>query len=135
MKTYSSFLLVLIAVITFTACKDKQPEVVTVDNQVEEVATKQENFEGKDLVKAEFTINGMTCAMGCAKMIEKKLAGMEGVKSATVDFENKLARVEFDNEKVTPTSLENTVSEAGDAYTVSEMKTVTNFSNTESQPK
>lgn len=135
MKTYRSIFLVVVLVITFTACKEKQPEVVTVDNTTEEVAVTQTSFEGKEVAKAEFTINGMTCAMGCAKMIEKKLAGMDGVKSAKVDFDNKLAIVEYDEEKVTPTSLENTVSEAGAAYSVSEMKAVASFSEDESKPE
>jgi len=29
----------------------------------------------------------MTCAIGCAKTIETKLAKMDGVQKATVDFE------------------------------------------------
>ena len=33
----------------------------------------------------------MTCAMGCAKTIEKKMAKMDGVKMAKVDFEKELA--------------------------------------------
>ena len=40
--------------------------------------------------KAEFGIEGMTCAMGCAKTIEKKMAKMDGVKSAKVDFEKEM---------------------------------------------
>ena len=44
----------------------------------------------------------MTCEMGCAKTIQKKLAGMEGVKSATVDFKNEMAMVEYDVAKVQP---------------------------------
>ena len=42
----------------------------------------------------------MTCAIGCAKSIEKKIAKMEGVKSATVDFDRKLAMVEYNEAKV-----------------------------------
>ena len=46
--------------------------------------------------KSEFNIEGMTCAMGCAKTIENKLAHTNGVKSVTVDFEKTLATIEFD---------------------------------------
>jgi len=132
MKSFNwKYTLILILLVTFS-CKDKQPEVVTISNEVEAAATSTEdNWEGKEIAKAEFTINGMTCAMGCAKMIENKLASMDGVKSAEVDFENKLARVEYDGEKVTTNSLESTVTAAGKSYSVAEMKTVENFSSPE----
>ena len=71
----------------------------------------------------------MTCAIGCAKTIEKKLAKMEGVKSAKVDFDKKLAMVEFDEAKVTTTNLEETVKGAGESYTVNDMKTVESFTS------
>jgi len=48
----------------------------------------------------------MTCEMGCAKTIEKKMAKMEGVKTAKVDFDTRLAMVEYDEAKVSPKSLQ-----------------------------
>jgi mercuric ion binding protein len=42
------------------------------------------------------TIEGMTCAMGCAKTIEKELTNLDGVQKATVDFDKKTATVVFD---------------------------------------
>jgi Cu+-exporting ATPase len=71
----------------------------------------------------------MTCAIGCAKTIEKKLAKMDGVKSAKVDFEKKLAQVEYDESIINTVSLENTVTKASDSYSVNDMKTVDFFSN------
>lgn len=134
MKTFNwRYSFVLLLAIAFS-CKDQEPKVVTVSNEAETIVEiPAENWEGKEVAKAEFTINGMTCAMGCAKRIENKLAAMEGVKSAEVDFENKVARVEFDEEKVTTTSLETTVTEAGKTYTVAEMKTVETFTNEETK--
>ena len=74
----------------------------------------------------------MTCAMGCAKTIEKKIAKMDGVKSATVDFDKRIAMVEYDEAKVTPNSLEEAVTKAGDIYKVKDMKTVDTFSSEKS---
>ena len=79
--------------------------------------------------KAEFTINGMTCELGCANTIEKKIAKMDGVKSAKVDFDLELAMVEYDEAIVTPTSLEKTVTQVASTYKVEDMKTVVNFSS------
>jgi len=49
---------------------------------------------------ADIGVDGMTCAIGCAKMLEKKLAATEGVTIATVDFDAKLATIEYDKTKI-----------------------------------
>ena len=53
---------------------------------------------------------------------------MDGIKSATVSFDKKLAMVEYDEAKVTPSILEETVVKVSNIYKVSDMKTVDNFS-------
>ena len=104
------------------SCKNEtKPEIKTVEVANETSKTADPNAT---YAKAEFTIDGMTCAMGCAKTIEKKIASMDGVKSATVDFDKKLAMVEYNVAKVTPILLEETVTKVSDTYEVSEMKTV-----------
>ncbi|MEZ4793823.1 MAG: heavy metal-associated domain-containing protein [Gelidibacter sp.] len=109
------------------ACKNEtQPEIKTVETEVSSTAKTLD--PNAHYAKAEFSIEGMTCAMGCAKTIEKKIAGMEGVRSAKVDFDRRLAMVEYDDAKVTPVSLEATVKKAGDVYSVKDMKTVESFS-------
>jgi len=109
------------------SCKNEtEPQVKTVE--VEQTVTKNEIAADAKLAKAEFNIEGMTCAIGCAKTIEKKLSEMEGVKSATVDFDKKLAMVEYDEAIVNSTSLEKTVTTASDKYAVVNMKTVESFS-------
>jgi mercuric ion binding protein len=50
------------------------------------------------------------------------------VKSAKVDFDRRLAMVEYDEAMVTPTILTETVSKVADVYKVKDMKTVEDFS-------
>ncbi len=73
----------------------------------------------------------MTCAMGCAKTIEKKLAEMDGVQKATVDFDKKTATVEFDANKQTSEKLVETVEAAADGktYKVSNVKSSGNHAS------
>lgn len=130
MKTLKHISLILCVSMAFIACKNEAtPEIKTVSTTPEAIAD-----EGKTLnpnatyAKAEFGIEGMTCAVGCAKTIEKKLAKMDGVKSAKVDFDRRLAMVEYDNDMVTPTSLTETVSKVADVYKVNDIKTVDTFS-------
>ncbi len=76
------------------------------------------------LQTASFNIEGMSCAVGCAKTIEKKLSKMDGVQKASVDFEKKTATVEFDASKLSPETLVETVEAAADGktYKVSNVK-------------
>lgn len=132
MKLLKSLILLLVFTVAFTACKnEKQPEVKTVETEV--TTEKTADDANATYAKAEFTIKGMTCEMGCAKTIEKKLAKMDGVKSAKVDFDKKLAMVEYDEAKVTTASLEETVKKTGESYTVQDMKTVDEFSSDDSK--
>ncbi|SDB60712.1 Cu+-exporting ATPase [Flavobacteriaceae bacterium MAR_2010_188] len=131
MKNLKYFLFLFTLSVALFSCKNSEPEVITVDN------TTNNNKEiamdaNADYAKAEFGIKGMTCAMGCAKSIENKLAKMDGVKSAKVDFEHEVAMVEYNEAKVTPKSLEEAVASAGNEYKVTEMKTVDSFSSAKS---
>ena len=128
MKTLKSLCIVAIIALVFTSCKNEtDPEVKTVDVEV----TKKDVAESLDpnatYAKVEFSIDGMTCAMGCAKTIEKKMAKMEGVKTAKVDFDKRLAMVEYDEAKVTPKSLEETVTKVAEIYKVKDIKIVEDF--------
>ncbi|MFI1772916.1 cation transporter [Thalassobellus citreus] len=127
MKTIKIILSLFVITTIFFSCKNEaKAEIKTVEVATETVKKLDPNAT---YAKAEFTINGMTCAMGCAATIEKKIAKMDGVKSAKVDFGKKLAMVEYDNAKVTPASLEETVTKVADIYKVADMKTVDTFSN------
>ena len=88
---------------------DDTKEVSETGQKAPAVAAKPET--------ASFKIDGMTCSMGCAKTIEEKLAHMEGVQKATVDFDKKEAIVEFDAAVLTPEKLYATVEATGDGTT------------------
>jgi len=93
--TFTKSLLVLaVAGITFTGCKKEEKTTETTATTETPAPTKE--IAAADLQTATFEIEGMTCAMGCAATIEKKLAETEGVKEAKVDFETKTATIAFD---------------------------------------
>lgn len=127
MKTLKQFLTLALVITFAVGCKnnDAKPEVKTVE--VETADVKKELDPNATYAKAEFTVEGMTCAIGCAKTIEKNIAKMDGVKSAKVDFDKKLAMVEYDEAQVTTNDLEATVKKTGDTYSVHDMKTVESF--------
>ncbi|WP_299525312.1 heavy-metal-associated domain-containing protein [Winogradskyella sp.] len=126
MKTFKNICIVAITFLAFVSCKnDNQPEVKTVEVASKDVSKTLD--PNATYAKVEFGIEGMTCAMGCAKTIEKKMAKMDGVKSAKVDFDKRLAMVEYDEAKVTPNSLEEAVAKVGEVYKVKDMKVVDDF--------
>ena len=53
------------------------------------------NQEAVKNTAMSMSIEGMTCAMGCARAIEVELKNVEGVSSAVVDFESATASIEF----------------------------------------
>ena len=128
MNTLKNICIVAIMALVFTSCKNEEKlEVKTVDVEVTSKDVSKTLDPNASYAKVEFSIDGMTCAMGCAKTIEKKMAKMEGVKSAKVDFDKRLAMVEFDEAKVTPKSLEEAVTDVAEIYKVKDIKLVDDF--------
>jgi Cu+-exporting ATPase len=127
MKYFKIILTSTFLFVFFLACKNEpKSEIKTVEMSAESTKNIDPNATYS---KAEFSIKGMTCEIGCAKTIQKKLASMEGVKSATVDFKNEMAMVEYDVDKANPMSISEKVTSVSDTYSVENMKTVAEFSS------
>lgn len=124
MKISKSFFILALSGMMFVSCKNEvktdAPEGTPADTTVVDTT----KVVAENLETASFKIDGMTCAMGCAKTIEKKLAAMDGIQKASVDFEKKTANVEYDAAKQTPETIRETVEAVagGDSYKVSEMR-------------
>ncbi|WP_431157240.1 cation transporter [Winogradskyella poriferorum] len=128
MNTIKNLFSLVVVMLLIVACKNEtEPEVKTVEVNVTSKSVSPTIDENATFAKVEFGVEGMTCAMGCAKTIEKKIAKMDGVKSAKVDFEKRLAMVEYDEAKVSPESLEETVVSVAKVYKVKNMKKVEAF--------
>lgn len=59
----------------------------------------------ENLMMADYKIDGMVCAMGCAKTIEEEIGSIEGVTASFVDFESGKAHFEFDKTIVSENNL------------------------------
>jgi copper chaperone CopZ len=104
--------------VLFISCK--QTASAPTEKQVAETKSP---INKEKLEKATFTIEGMTCAIGCAKTIEKELSETNGVQSASVDFDKKQAVVSFDSSIQSTASITKIVEATadGETYKVSNM--------------
>nr|WP_315249874.1 heavy metal-associated domain-containing protein [uncultured Flavobacterium sp.] len=125
MNFTKSIAIIAISGLLFANCKDNKAEVKTETASTETAATKiKKEIAAENLQTASFTITGMTCAVGCAATIQEELTGLDGVQTAKVDFDKKLATVTFDKTIQNPESLTKVVQATGDGktYKVSNMK-------------
>ncbi|MFQ3341398.1 MAG: mercuric ion binding protein [Flavobacteriaceae bacterium] len=95
--------------------KNQTPKVVVV-------SIKQESPEEIEIISkksfAKLRIEGMTCAIGCAATIEKKLQKTSGISSVKVDFETKTAWVTYDPSLLSLNGISTVVKETGTNYSV-----------------
>ena len=123
---FTKYLLTLALASTLLfSCKDSASKPLP-ENLKETSAQKQKtNTVAVKPETTSFKIEGMTCAMGCAKTIEDKLSKMDGVQKAVVDFDNKEATVSFDASVITSKKLIEAVETTGDGatYKVAGIKT------------
>ncbi len=70
------------------------------------------NSSGTKLIEQTFPVLEMTCA-ACAISVESMLKSVKGVKSASVNYPNQTASVEYDGSLVTPIDLQSTVRSIG----------------------
>ncbi len=120
MNFSKSLMFIALAGVMFTSCKETASENLA-DAEDAVVVEKTVALQPET---ASFSIEGMSCAVGCAATIEKKLAKMDGVQHATVDFDTKTAKVEFDASKLTTENLVEAVETAADGktYKVADVK-------------
>ena len=68
MKTLKNIIAIAVILLIVISCKNEaKPEVKTIEVETAADATDNKLDPNATYAKAEFKIDGMTCAMGCAK--------------------------------------------------------------------
>ena len=114
-----------ILVLLIVSCTSKNPEKKTV-SQSEDTKVEMAN---ENLSNISFQVDGMTCEIGCAARIKKKVASMEGVALSKVNFEAKTAYISFDPATTSFENVKATIESLGDDYKVGEATAVAAFSS------
>ena len=108
--------LTLTLLIYTTACKNNSTKEINTS-----VAVEKENIQN-----IEVNIEGMTCEIGCAKLIESKVHKLEGVTFSKVNFEEKNGKFSFDSNKISEEEIAKNINgiAGGDLYKVTGIKTI-----------
>ena len=85
---------ILIIICTFFSCNESKKESVIEKSDV----SKQE--VAANLKSIAVDIEGMTCEIGCARIIQSKLSKVEGVTYSKVTFETKKGQFTYDSNKL-----------------------------------
>ena len=81
------------------------------------------------------SIEGMSCAKGCAMQIQNKIAGIPGITRSQVDFDDKSAVFEYDGEQVKPDDIINKIASLADGKYKATVEMVGPIDNTEKEPQ
>ena len=101
------------------ACKNSNnPPTVIVETENVNTSSVEVQADAMSLL----TIEGMVCAIGCAKVIEDNLNQVQGVLKASVDFDAKIATIRFDSQLVQPDTFLQTIEDISDRFKVKELE-------------
>ncbi len=123
MKFKNSFSILFVVLLLFSSCeKSNETKNSAISTDHNEVAENIKNIEVE--------IEGMTCEIGCARLIQSKLYKTDGVKFADINFENKSGNITFDANKLSTEDIKNEIQKiaGGDLYKVTHSKEVESFS-------
>ena len=99
-----SFALLISVAFVFKSCQEAETEEATVATEV--LAENKQEVDMK--------VDGMVCAMGCAKYIEKEVGDMNGVLASTVNYEEGTAHFQFDKSVLSANEIEQFINDIHD---------------------
>tara|TARA_B110000881_G_scaffold72644_1_gene63224 strand:- start:1958 stop:2338 length:381 start_codon:yes stop_codon:yes gene_type:complete len=118
MKNSFPFFIIL-SIVFLGGCQNKlTPKVIEVP--ISQESPKKIEALGEKAY-AKLSIEGMTCAIGCAVTIEKKLQRTSGIVSAKVDFETNTGWVTYDATMLNLDKISSVVKSTGTSYSVSKI--------------
>ena len=105
----------LLGLCTLFSCNQSKSK----DKSKENETTQQDVAANYKSIEVE--IEGMTCEIGCARLIQSKLSKVEGITYTKVDFESGKGLFTFDSNKLNKEAIAENISKiaGGDLYSVS----------------
>lgn len=114
MKVLIKIFSVTILVLFFNSCESRNETKQGVKESSETNAIVQ------NLKEVKVDIKGMTCEIGCARLIQSKLYKADGVTFAKISFEDSSGVVKFDQNRISEEGIKKIIEKTagGDIYSV-----------------
>ena len=108
----------------------------TTKNKEAEAGSETSSKEA-DMRIVKLDIEGMTCEIGCAKLIQSKLYKTDGVDFAKISFADSSGVVRYDANRLTESDIRNAVEGAGggDLYRIKEIAYLSQLDSSEDSTK
>ena len=122
-KIFSISLLVLF----FISCESRK------ETKLDLKEASETNVVAQNLRQVKVDIKGMTCEIGCARLIQSKLYKADGVTFAKISFEDSSGVVKFDQNRISEEGIKKIIEKTagGDIYTVTGMHKIDIVSQTD----
>lgn len=122
MKIINKIVYVVVVSLFFLSCNNGK-------EQIKGESVKTEKILAENIKNIEVEIKGMTCEIGCARLIQSKLYKADGIKFAKVSFADSLGSISYDANRISQKEIKDVIQKVagGDLYKVIEMKEVDKF--------
>lgn len=119
-KIHIKFISLAIIILFFASCETKKSK------EKRQIELNEQKLIAEDLQQVKVAINGMTCEIGCARLIQSKLYKAEGVSFAKVSFEDSSGVVSFDQNRISEEEIKKIIERTagGEIYTVTSIDQV-----------
>ena len=121
MKVHIKFISLAVFMLFFVSCdsqKSKKPN--------EEIDSIEQKAVAEDLHQVKVAIKGMTCEIGCARLIQSKLYKADGISYAKISFADSSGVISFDQNRISEDEIKQIIERTagGDIYSVAYIEEV-----------
>ncbi len=119
-KLHIKFISLAILMLFFISCDSKKPEEQSKEESIEQKAV------AEDLHQVKVAIKGMTCEIGCARLIQSKLYKADGVSFAKISFQDSSGVVSFDQNRISEDEIKQIIERTagGEIYSVASIEEI-----------
>jgi len=120
-KVHIKFISLAVFMLFFVSCdsqKSKKPN--------EEIDSTEQKAVAEDLHQVKVAIKGMTCEIGCARLIQSKLYKADGISYANISFADSSGVISFDQNRISEDEIKQIIERTagGDIYSVAYIEEV-----------
>jgi len=126
-KVINKIFTLLFFVLFFVSCQKNE----TSKNTDSTIVEKKELTENLNHIKVD--IKGMTCEIGCARLIQSKLYKADGITFAKISFADSSGMVSYDQNRISTDDIKNIIQKTagGGIYSVVGIEEVKSLENPE----